>query len=134
MKPLHQQEEVRNLCAEALEALKVTCPSLKFAVMVSDDGFDVAAAGAAGQSGGRLASMASSMQALGDAVAREMKLTPCDHILLESSDGHVLQRRVPNHRLVLCAVFDHYETVGRAIFATNECAAAVSSKMMSVAA
>ena len=134
MKPLHQQEPVREICGAALAQLGVTCPSLKFAVMVSDDGFEVASAGSHAQQGGRLASMTSSMQALGDAVAREMKLGACDHILLESINGHILQRRIPGHELVLCAVFDHHELVGRAVFATNECAAAVSSKMMSIAA
>ena len=69
MKPLHQQEPVREICTEALLQLGKTCSSLKFAVMVSDDGFEVASAGTHAQQGGRLASMTSSMQALGDAVA-----------------------------------------------------------------
>ena len=134
MKPLHQQEPVREVCAAALVQLGKTCPSLKFAVMVSDDGFEVASAGSHAQQGGRLASMTSSMQALGDAVAREMKLAACDHILLESINGHILQRRIPNHELVMCAVFDHHELVGRAVFATNECASTVAANLMSRAA
>jgi uncharacterized protein len=134
MKPLHQQEPVREVCAAALQQLGRDCPSMTFAVMVSDDGFEVASAGSHAQEGGRLASMTSSMQALGDAVAREMKLKACDHILLESINGHILQRRIPNHELVLCAVFDHHELVGRAVFATAECASTVSTNLMRQAA
>ncbi len=120
--PVHQQQNVRDLCATALVKLKASCSSLTFAVVVSDDGFDVALIGDHVQQGGRLGSMTSSMQALGDAVTREMKLGDCDHILLETKTGHIIQRRIAGLPLVLCAVFDHHETVGRAIFATNDCA------------
>lgn len=130
-KPVHQQKNIRDLCQVALVKLKATCSSLTFAVVVSDDGFDVAALGDHVQQGGRLGSMTSSMQALGDAVTREMKLGDCDHILLETKTGHIIQRRIAGLPLVLCAVFDHHEPVGRAIFATNDCASSAAAELKS---
>lgn len=132
--PLHRSAQTRTCCSEALVLLEKQCSSLKLAVVVSDDGFEVASHGIYDQQGNRLASMASSMQALGDAAAREMKLSPCEYLLIDTSDGHLLQRRIQGFPLVLCAVFDHRETVGRSLFAASECAQTIAKNMLLVAA
>ena len=132
--PLHRSAQTRACCSDALAQLESQCSSLKLAVVVSDDGFEVASHGLFNQQGNRLASMANSMQALGDAAAREMKLSPCDYLLIDTADGHLLQRRIQGYPLVLCAVFDHRETVGRSLFAASECAQSIAKNMLRVAA
>jgi predicted regulator of Ras-like GTPase activity (Roadblock/LC7/MglB family) len=120
MTPLHKNRAVKKACADALSELKELSASVRIAVIVSDDGFEVSSLG--GQSAGdRIASLASSMQALGDTVARETRLSSCERIIIEADNGHILQRRVEGHPLVLCALFGKQEALGRAIFAANTC-------------
>jgi predicted regulator of Ras-like GTPase activity (Roadblock/LC7/MglB family) len=65
--------------------------------------------------GERFAGMASSMQALGDAVTHELKIGDSEYIIIESGKGHVVQLRVPGQELVLSALFDNDATVGSAL-------------------
>jgi uncharacterized protein len=134
MKAVHRNADVRQACTDSLQFLSKDCASLKLAVVVSDDGFDVASVLVEKTAGDRLASMTSSMQALGDAVMREVKMGDCDHLMIESATGHVIQRRVPGHPLVICAVFDQRETVGRCLYFTQECANQITARLIQTAA
>ena len=98
----------------ALTHLKDTCPSLVFASLVTDDGFEVAS-WPSSYDGGQLASMSSSVQALADAVGNELAVGDSDYVIIASHGGHTIQRRVPHHPLVLAALFDHAETLGKAL-------------------
>lgn len=134
MTALHRSQTIRDLCAEALAALADTSKAVKIAVVLSDDGFEVASLNVDEKNGSRLASMTSSMQALGDAVAREMKMRNSKYLLIESANGHVLQQRVADHPLVVCAVFDERETVGHSVFAVGACSSAIAARMSVTAA
>ena len=98
----------------ALQSLKETCPSLVFASLVTDDGFEVVSFPES-HDDGRLASMSSSVQALADAVGQELSVGDSDYVVIASQGGHMIQRRVPGHTLVLAALFDHAETLGKAL-------------------
>src|SRR5664279_6336073 len=88
--------------------------SLTYAALLTDDGFDVARL--PGETdGARFAGMASSMQALGDAVTHELKIGNSEYIIIASGKGYVVQLRVPGQLLVLSALFDNYATVGSAL-------------------
>jgi predicted regulator of Ras-like GTPase activity (Roadblock/LC7/MglB family) len=63
--------------------------------------------------------MASSMQALGDAVTNELSIGDSEYIIIASGKGHVVQLRVPGHELVLSALFDNDATVGHALAVTR---------------
>lgn len=118
MTALHKDADVVALAADALAGLRELCRSLVYATVLTDDGFEVAhaAAGAGGAvDDGRMASMASSIQALGDAVARELGIGESDYVVLASERGHVIQRRVAGRPLVLAALFDDDETLGKAL-------------------
>lgn len=134
MTPLHKNNAVKLACAEALAELNAFSNSVRIAVVVSDDGFEVSSMDGQSSTSDRIASLASSMQALGDAVARETKLNSCERIIIESDDGHVLQRRIEGHPLVLCALFGKQETLGRAIFAVNTCTGQIATALRAVAA
>jgi len=99
----------------ALAALKESAPSLVFASLVTDDGFEIVSHPTHPNDDGRLASMSSSVQALADAVSRAMSVGDSEFVILAAEQGHVIQRRVPDHPIVLAAVFDHHETLGKAL-------------------
>jgi len=71
---------------------------------------------------GRLASMASSIQALSEAVTRELGIGDSRSVTIASDHGHVVQLRVPGHPLVLAALFDDDETLGKALALTRRSA------------
>ena len=114
MTAAHKDPELIAHGHAALTHLKESCPSLVFASLVTDDGFEVAS-WPASHDGGQLASMSSSVQALADAVGNELSVGDSDYVIIASRGGHTIQRRVPNHPLVLAALFDHAETLGKAL-------------------
>lgn len=131
---IHKDPHVIESCGLALKALNDDCRSLKLATIVSDDGFEAASLTPGMGNSGRLASMTSSLQALCDAVTSEMKLKPCEHIMIAAGDGHVVQLRIPDQPLVLCALFDSGETIGRALFAAKNSAATLGRTLRKKAA
>jgi predicted regulator of Ras-like GTPase activity (Roadblock/LC7/MglB family) len=109
-----------------LAGMRELCSSLVYAALVTDDGFEVIRLPEAAD-GGRFASMASSMQALGDAVARELQIGAGEFIIIASEHGHVVQLRVPGEPLVLSALFDNDETLGMALSISRQSAERLST-------
>jgi predicted regulator of Ras-like GTPase activity (Roadblock/LC7/MglB family) len=89
--------------------------SLQHVAVVTDDGFEVVRRPESAPSDGRLASMASSIQALTDAVAYELQLGTAKSVIIAAETGHVIQLRVPRYELVLVALFDANESVDMAL-------------------
>lgn len=115
MTAAHQDPVTIARAQETLRWIKDVCPSLRFAALLTDDGFEVASLGNGVSDGSRMASMSSSVQALSDAVARELRIGLADYVVIASSEGHVIQRRVPGQPIVIAALFDTYETLGKAL-------------------
>jgi predicted regulator of Ras-like GTPase activity (Roadblock/LC7/MglB family) len=115
---LHLKPEVVQTATALLGDMKAAASSLMYAALLTDDGFDVARFPVE-SNGERFAGMASSMQALGDAVAHELKIGESEYIIIASGTGHVVQLRVPAHELVLSALFDNDATVGHALAITR---------------
>lgn len=111
---LHATPEVVAAGERVLSEMKAVCPSLVYAALVTDDGFEIVRTPASSD-GSRFASMASAMQALGDAVARELAMGVSDYVVIAAATGHVVQRRVPGHPIVLSALFDDDETLGKGL-------------------
>ena len=111
---MHKQPAVIEAATAILDEMKGMSSSLVYAALLTDDGFDVARL--PGETDGpKFASMASSMQALGDAVARELHIGDGEYIIIASAKGYVVQLRVPGHHMVLSALFDNDATVGSAL-------------------
>jgi len=111
---LHTKPAVVKAASGLLDEMKDASSSLTYAALLTDDGFDVARL--PGETNGeRFAGMASSMQALGDAVTHELKIGASEYIIIASGKGHVVQLRVPGQELVLSALFDNDATVGHAL-------------------
>ena len=111
---LHTKPKVVEAATAVLADMKAATSSLTYAALLTDDGFDVARFPAK-TDGERFAGMASSMQALGDAVTHELKIGDSEYIIIASGKGHVVQLRVPGQELVLSALFDNDATVGHAL-------------------
>ena len=111
---LHTKPAVVKAASTLLEEMKQATSSLTYAALLTDDGFDVARL--PGETNGeRFAGMASSMQALGDAVAHELKIGTSEYIIIASAKGYVVQLRVPGQELVLSGLFDNDATIGSAL-------------------
>jgi predicted regulator of Ras-like GTPase activity (Roadblock/LC7/MglB family) len=115
---LHTKPKVVAAAGALLSDMKGAASSLTYAALLTDDGFDVARFPAK-TDGERFAGMASSMQALGEAVTHELKIGDSEYIIIASGKGHVVQLRVPGHELVLSALFDNDATVGHALAITR---------------
>lgn len=115
---LHTKPAVVKAASALLDQMKDATSSLVYAALLTDDGFDVARL--PGETdGSRFAGMASSMQALGDAVTNELKMGDSEYIIIASGKGYVVQLRVPGQELVLSGHFDNDATVGNALAITR---------------
>jgi len=111
---VHRNPAVISAASSILDEMKSVSSSLDYAALLTDDGFDIARL--PGETdGARFASMASSMQALGDAVTHELHIGDSEYIIIASAKGYVVQLRVPGHPMVLSALFDNDATVGSAL-------------------
>lgn len=115
MSALHHDQTVIDACAAAIAELRDLAPSLLFASVITEDGFEVTHNTNRQVDSGRLASMTSSVQALGDAVARELAMGGNEYVVIALESGHLLQLRIPGHPLILAAVFDNHELLGKAL-------------------
>ena len=110
---LHKDPFVLDLATVALHDLTDLAKAVRYATVLTDDGFEVD--GVPAYEDDRLSSMASSIQALSEAVVRELAIGGEQYVIIAADAGHVIQLRVPGHQLVLAAVFDLDETLGKAL-------------------
>jgi len=118
---IHRDPRVIESGHAALTDLREIAPSLVLASIVTDDGFEVVHVPEQNADGGRFASMTSSVQALSEAVTRELSIGSSGYVVIAADAGHVLQLRVPGHGLILAALFDTHETLGKALSSSRRC-------------
>ena len=103
--PAHRDPEVVDLVERALDELSARCPTLTVAVVLTDDGFEVSrTAGIREGDDHRLASMGSTLLALGEAVARELRLGEASHLVVAGTHASMLVRRIGELPFALVAV------------------------------
>ncbi|MEO8261432.1 MAG: roadblock/LC7 domain-containing protein [Pseudolysinimonas sp.] len=111
----HKDPFVIDLATVALHDLTDVAHTVRYATVLTEDGFEVD--GVPAYEEDRLSSMASSIQALSEAVARELVIGRAHYVIIAADDAHVIQLRVPGQQLVLAAVFEVEETLGNALAA-----------------
>lgn len=99
----------------ALERIRAGSTSLALALVLSDDGFEVVRTPAGGAADGRFASISSSVQALGEAVVAELGAGTGEAVIVQASQGYVVQMRVPGEPYVLAAHFRTGDNLGTAL-------------------
>lgn len=132
MTAVHRNPEAIAIGRAALVEMHELAPSLVFASILTDDGFELTHAPESGIDGGRFASMTSSVQALSEAVARELRIGASEYVVIASTAGHVLQLRVAGQPLILAALFDTHEMLGKALSTSRRCAAKLSTELASI--
>jgi len=124
----HQDPAVIELGRAELAAVRDTATSLVTASLLSDDGFEIVrVADASSSDGARFASMASSIQALSEAVARELTMGASEYVIIAAERGHLIQMRIPGSTIVLAALFDTDEMLGKALTLSRRCAARIAA-------
>ena len=124
----HLDPVVVDLGREALVSLGEVSRSLVYGSFLTDDGFEVVHEPDGKVDPNRFASMASSIQALSEAVAREVRIGSSEYVIIASQKGHVIQLRVPGHPVVLGALF-HDETLGKALSVARRCAQQLAASL-----
>jgi predicted regulator of Ras-like GTPase activity (Roadblock/LC7/MglB family) len=129
-RPAHKDATIIARGGEVLAQMDDLCNSLVYAALVTDDGFEIAHLGGT-RADGRFASMASSIQALSEAVARELTIGAGQYVILAAERGYVIQLRVPGHEIVLGALFGNEETLGKALAISRISAEKMSAHLAS---
>lgn len=125
----HKDPFVIGLATIALHDLTDVTPYVRYATILTEDGFEVD--GVPAYEEDKLSSMASSMQGLSEAVARELTIGRAHYVIIATEGGHVIQMRVPGQQLVLAAVFELDETLGKALTACRDAAQKFASALIS---
>ena len=113
--PAAQNPAIVEACNRALDGLRAQSRSFQVASFATDDGFEITRRPVSADQDQRLASMASSLQALTEAVAHDRRLGTTQYSLVEAEMGRVLLRRVPGQPIMLLAVFGTEEQSGIAV-------------------
>ena len=98
-------------------------PQAHSVVLAQTDGFEIAKATRSAVPAARLAALASSMLALGEAALRELGLGGRGNVLIEGATGKLLLLDVPlpAQPLVLAVVAGHDAVTGSLLWATRQC-------------
>ena len=129
MTAIHRELRAIEIGEAALAEMRELAPSLVFAMIVTDDGFELAHAPQKTIDGGRFGSMTSSVQALSEAVTRELRIGSSSYVVIAAENGHVLQQRVPGQPLILAALFDNHETLGKALSISRRCVEKLAAEL-----
>lgn len=127
----HHDPRLLALAEAALQRLLTSTGSLRYAAVLTDDGFAVStlSAGADADSG-RFASIASTLQALGEAAGRELLTAGgSTAVLIDTQAGRIAQLRVDGTTLVLAALFDDDGAADGILTPLRGCAAALAASI-----
>lgn len=130
----HQDAAVIELGRTALTAVQQASTSFVSASLLTDDGFEIVSVAAprgatAASDGSRFASMASSIQLLSEAVARELVMGDSEYMIIAAARGHMVQMRIAGQNIVLAALFDTDEMLGKALTLSRRCASQLSDAL-----
>lgn len=114
---------------EVLDEMRFASSALVQAVLLSDDGFEVTRTPRIGESDGRLASMASSVQALSEAVIHELRIGAGDAMIIQATQGVVIQARAGSHPAVVSALFRTEESLGKCLVVTRRATAMLAEAL-----
>jgi len=115
----------KAVCERALRELVQSTAGVEYALLASPDGFEIVSASRTRTlDGARVAAMASSIFAVGSAMASELRLDTCRNVIVEADKGFLTLFTVPCARvpLVLWTVALEGTTLGLVLMATRACA------------
>ena len=134
MQPISQRFDaaVAEAARRQLESFVSGTPGTVLAVLTSGDGFEIAAHPRGLPTVQRLAAMSSSLQALSEAMVQEAGLVRIRNLIIESEGGTVIVLGIGKvtPRLSLTVVASGDEILGRLLWASRECCAALEKQLL----
>ncbi|MBI1353545.1 MAG: hypothetical protein GC160_04305 [Acidobacteria bacterium] len=123
--------EAAAACDARLKALCERVSGRISAVLAGPDGFELTALVEGGLSVPKLAALASTLTAVGDALARETGLPECDDLLMQTSAGAALIRAVPvgAQRYSLIVISNERTVLGKLLVVSRECAHEIAEEI-----
>ncbi|MCG8464278.1 MAG: roadblock/LC7 domain-containing protein [Xanthomonadales bacterium] len=106
-------------CQSCIDSLYGRLSELKFLLLATTDGFEVAAAGDISQDDySRMSAMASSLLSLSQAIVKDAELPACQDVIVDGVDGKILVLAVPGQQpdLLLMGVGNAQSALGGLIF------------------
>jgi predicted regulator of Ras-like GTPase activity (Roadblock/LC7/MglB family) len=132
MQPTNQRfpPQVLEAIHKQLAEFSAANTEVTLAVVTSSDGFEVAAHPRLPMAQ-RIAAMSSSLQALSEAIVKEAGLNRSRNLIVESDSGTIVVLGIPNTtpRLSLAVVATGSELLGRLLWATRTCGAALEQSL-----
>ncbi|GAB2979952.1 roadblock/LC7 domain-containing protein [Frigoribacterium salinisoli] len=125
----HLDPAVVALGRRALLDLADVSKAFVYGSFLTDDGFEIVHEPDGVADANRFAGMASSIQALSEAVAREVRLGSSEYVVIAAERGHVVQLRVAGRPIVLGALFSDDETLGKALSVARRCAQQMAASL-----
>ncbi|HEX4870821.1 MAG TPA: roadblock/LC7 domain-containing protein [Nevskiaceae bacterium] len=113
-----------------LQALADRVPGVQGIVLASSDGFEIDCLATRSGAASRLAAIASSLLALGQAALRELGFAGSGTVLIQNEAGHILllEGRYRDRTLVLCTVAGPSAVTGTLLWAARECLASLTAE------
>lgn len=108
-----------DCCQRSLNSLQARNPDIRFVLLATTDGFEVAASGAIEMEDySRMAAMASSLLSLSQAIVQGTGLPSCEDVLVNGIAGKVLVMAVPGRppEMILMAVSHANAASGALLF------------------
>jgi predicted regulator of Ras-like GTPase activity (Roadblock/LC7/MglB family) len=132
MQPASQRfaPHILDAVRRQLVELVATNTQITLAVVTSADGFEVAAHPDLPMAQ-RIAAMSSSLQALSEAMAREASFSRSRNLIIEADSGTIVVLGIPDisPRLSLAVIASGSEILGRLLWVTRSCSAALARSL-----
>lgn len=117
----HRDPEVIEHSRTALLAIQNATPYNLFAIVATEDGFEVTSIAKTIPltDDGKVAAMVSSISSLSDAISDALDIKEGEYVIISGKKGTLVVRKLFQSPLVIAGVFDIQESLGKAIVAID---------------
>ena len=126
-----KQPQLKSLCQQQLAELAATTQGVRVAIVASSDGFPLASLNLEAQDSRRITAMGAALSALSLRIVQELALSGLEGTVIESAQGLVLCRQIPNSvtPMVLLVVTGEEANYGYAQWAVKHAAKRLSESL-----
>lgn len=126
-----RQSATAHAAVPHLEQLVSSLSGVVGVILASSDGFELGSAGDSWLAEAQLAGMSSTMQGLGEAMARNSGLDSCRDIIIDSESGRIVLMSVPDvsPTMVLMAIITGQSAFGQVLLECRQCCVAISNDL-----
>lgn len=120
-----------SIAQKQLEQFGQETKGVTSAVLLTNDGFEIASLHLDADSASKLAAMGSSLAAIGQAIAKEASFKECSRMIVESEEGvvTVMEVRGVSPPMSLAVVANDASILGQLLWASRECCRNLSTQL-----